>query len=655
LIRSRRVGGGECRPGRVAIAVIVALSLAGTTCSLGGAESPPGSTGPALAGGTLHLALRAKYQDLEDDTTLDPAAPYDPSYRIGPEILRCCLVRTLLSYSGLPTERGGTELRPDLASAMPKLSQDRLTWTFRLRRGLHYAPPLDEVEITAADIVRGIERTATVGVSDGTYSSYYSVIQGYDAFARGETDSIPGLEVVDDHTLGVHLTEVTNDLGYRMALPGSAPIPPSPRDPDAPYGAADGHGKGYGPYLIASGPYMIQGADRLAPWKPAADQPRSAGLTRRSLTLVRNPSWDRSTDHIHGAYVDRIEFRTMSQGEAERELDQGAIDTIFSASSVKQIDRYRADPELRPLVASGTFDSFVGYTAMNLAMPPFDDLHVRRAVNLAYEADRWLRVANRHYSSGLGFGPLGHVAPDATEDDLLRGQRRYPFDPAAARAEMARSRYDRNGDGICDDPACKDVFALETDSGFEKFADRVWVDDLKAIGITLDIRRVADYNKYTEMSLDPTARVALNLGGFSIADYPNASNLFATLFTSEGVRGTFNQPSPDSNPFLLNNPNGNESLVGVGPRDLKRWGYPVATVPNVDAEIDECLSLIGFEQTRCWAELDQLLMTQIVPWVPQCTLEYGWIRSERLVRFPIDQALTGWPALDQIAIAPGSD
>jgi ABC-type transport system substrate-binding protein len=523
---------------------------------------------------------------------------------------------------------------------MPELSRDRLTWTFRLKEGLRYAPPLDDVEIRAGDIVRGIERTARLDRSwGGTYSTYYSVIQGYDPFARGETDSIPGLEVVGDHTLAVHLTEVTNDLGYRMALPGSAPIPASPRDPNAPYGVADGHDKGYGPYLIASGPYMIQGADLLEPWKLPVAQPRSGGFTQRSLTMVRNPSWNRSTDELRGAYVDRIEFRTMAQGEAERELDQGMIDQIFSGSSPKQVERYLADPELAPQVTIETNDSFVGYAAMNLAMPPFDDVHVRRAVNLAYEADRWIRVTKRH-EEGWVAGPLGHLAPDATEDDLLRDERLYPFNREAAKEEMARSRYDRNRDGICDDPACKDVFALETNIGFEKFADRVWVGDLKAIGITLNIRRAA-FHRYTEMAKDPTARIPLDLGAAWTADYPNASNLFANLFTSEGVGGGLYW-------------GGNESLVGADPNDLKRWGYRITAVPNVDAEIDACLSFIGFAQTRCWAELDQLVMTRVVPWVPQTGAAFASIRSKRLVRFPIDQALTGWPALDQIAIAPGS-
>ncbi|MGA9162534.1 MAG: ABC transporter substrate-binding protein, partial [Actinomycetota bacterium] len=225
----------------------MALAFAGTACFLGGADKPAGPTRPALAGGTLRLAL-IKPTSLDDPAILDPARPYDPAFRIDPEILRCCLLRTLLSYSGHPTEEGGTELHPDLATAMPQVSRDQLTWTFRLKSGIHYAPPLETTTIEAADVVRAVERTATAKVSDGSYSTYYSVIQGYDAFARGQTNTISGLEIVDEHTLAVHLTEVTNDFGYRVALPGSAPIPAIPGDATAPLGVADGHDEGYGPY-----------------------------------------------------------------------------------------------------------------------------------------------------------------------------------------------------------------------------------------------------------------------------------------------------------------------------------------------------------------------------------------------------------------------
>ena len=62
-----------------------------------------------------------------------------------------------------PRTREGAELRPDLATGIPEVSSDGLRWTFRLRRGLLYAPPFEETEIIAADLVRALERAARVG------------------------------------------------------------------------------------------------------------------------------------------------------------------------------------------------------------------------------------------------------------------------------------------------------------------------------------------------------------------------------------------------------------------------------------------------------------------------------------------------------------
>src|SRR5262249_47557882 len=62
------------------------------------------------------------------------------------------------SYNGQSTRGGGTLLRPDLATRLPDVSADGLTWTFHLGPGLHYAPPLQTTEITSADFVRSVER-----------------------------------------------------------------------------------------------------------------------------------------------------------------------------------------------------------------------------------------------------------------------------------------------------------------------------------------------------------------------------------------------------------------------------------------------------------------------------------------------------------------
>ena len=51
-----------------------------------------------------------------------------------------------------------------------------------------------------------------------------------------QANAISGLIARDRHTLVVRLTRPTGDLGYRLAMPAVAPIPPD---------AADGHPFGY--------------------------------------------------------------------------------------------------------------------------------------------------------------------------------------------------------------------------------------------------------------------------------------------------------------------------------------------------------------------------------------------------------------------------
>ena len=58
-------------------------------------------------------------------------------------------------------------LKPDLAADLPAVSDDGLTYTFTLKPGIHYAPPLQDVEVTAQDFIRALEREADPKASVG--------------------------------------------------------------------------------------------------------------------------------------------------------------------------------------------------------------------------------------------------------------------------------------------------------------------------------------------------------------------------------------------------------------------------------------------------------------------------------------------------------
>jgi hypothetical protein len=77
-------------------------------------------------------------------------------------------------------------------------------------------------------------------------------------------------------------------------------------------------------------------------------------------------------------------------------------------------------------------------------------------------------------------------------------------------------------------------------------------------------------------------------------------------------------------------------------------------VPSIDAKFRQCVPLVGQAQFQCWAELDQLLMEQVVPAVP--LVFEGYVRpvSARVASYSFDQSVA-LPALDQIALKPGSD
>ena len=283
--------GGVAGAGRDAI-IAAACSDSGTP-----ENSPSGSTGGGAeiqAGGTLNLAQ-----------TSDVSAAFDPQkeyYQLSFEYFKCCLVRMLLSTKEVPVEDGGSELQPDLAADLPTVSDDGLTYTFTIKPGIMYAPPLQDVEVTAQDFIRAIEREADPKANSGGYPFYYSTIEGFDDYGAGKADTISGMSAPDDHTLVVKISEPAGDLPWRFAMPATAPIPPNPSDPSAVLGVADGHTTNYGRFLVSTGPYMFEGSEALDFSVPAKDQePVSGYIPGRSIVLVRNPSYD-------PAYADAYTF-----------------------------------------------------------------------------------------------------------------------------------------------------------------------------------------------------------------------------------------------------------------------------------------------------------------------------------------------------------
>jgi ABC-type transport system substrate-binding protein len=300
------------------------------------------------------------------------------------------------------------------------------------------------------------------------------------------------------------------------------------------------------------------------------------------------------------------------------------------------VERYQADPELKPRLLLYPQD-WLFFAAMNLAQPPFDDVHVRRAANLAVD-----KAAIRDLYVPVGARIATHFGLDSHEGNLLVDYDPYATpghsgDLAAARAEMAASRYDADGDGRCDRPECSGIRAVGIEVGpGGPLPDEVMElvrRDLEPLGLELLVDRAPPEEAFPALA-QHAERYGIVLNTGWAKDFPNGSGWFT---------GALDSDEPHANP----------SLVGLDPDQLAEWGYPVTSVPSVDDELAECLRLVGGAQTQCWAALDQLVMEQIVPLIPYVSPHETRIVSTRAASISIDQ-LTLLPSLDRIALEPGS-
>jgi peptide/nickel transport system substrate-binding protein len=429
--------------------LVVAQLVTACTATPSGSPAASGSTSSSATpiaiprGGTLRVLMpveRAPRFSVLRAVPPNPAV-LDPQKEFldGFLLLRCCLARTLLSHNGLNSEEGGARLRPDLASALPDIGSDGVTWTFHLKEGIHYGPPLGDGEITAQDFVRAFHRLFTPAVIDvGPF--LFGDIEGAADYAAGKAASISGLEVPDPHTLVIRLTRPAGDLGARLAMSLVSPLPPNPSNPTAPFGVAQGHDDGYGRFLVSTGPYMVEGSEKLDfSLAPDAQKPASGVVLGKSIVLVRNPNWDPSSDDLRVGYVDRIELSIGGSIDAAlASFDAGNVDVVWNHNAApvytpEQIGPYLAG-QRNGRVVIDDYDASRGLF-LNVAIAPFDDVHVRKAANFAVNKARLVELTGGPAAAEVA----GHLVTDSLLDNLLVDYDPYATPGSAGDLEAAKA------------------------------------------------------------------------------------------------------------------------------------------------------------------------------------------------------------------------
>ena len=613
--------GSRRRLGLVGFALTVALVAA--ACGGGGGGGKGTSATQAQRGGVFRTAL----DDFGLTGGFDPTGEY---VSIAFNSFHA-LLRTLMATRF----NGGTEgnkLYPDLAAGMPTISSDGLTYAFKLRSNSKFGPPLGRA-ITSRDIEYAFERINTAPLV-AQYGSYYcGVIKGMDCAAKS-VQRVTGIETPDDSTIVFHLEQPTGDFLYRLAMPATAPIPQE-------VGKCFTKAGDYGRFVISSGPYTIKGSEKLNTSSCSAMKPISGFDPSKKLIMVRNPNYNQSTDDLRSNNVDGIEITVDTNvNDIFNRVESGALDASYVNQPPKTIlARYLTDPGKKKLLHADSSDQ-TWYITMNLGVPPFDDIHVRKAVNLVLDKAAILQA--------WGGAVWGQIATHIMPPTVLSNQLTQSYDPygsggfhgdlAKAQAEMKQSRYDTDKDGVCDAAQCKNLVIVTRNVAPFTDMEPVVSNSLAKLGIEVKPRELATSAAYQTIQTVRN-KIPIAMHPSWIKDYADPFTFAYVLFAGKAINPTGNV---------------NYSLVGMTQKQASDFGvqYPPETIPSVDTDVASCEKLAGNDpaRTTCWVNLDKKLMEQVVPWVPYLWSNNITIVTPTVTRYVYDQS-SSYISLTQIAVS----
>jgi peptide/nickel transport system substrate-binding protein len=257
----------------------------------------------------------------------------------------------LLSYDKVGGPSGAT-LVPDLASALPEMSTDRLTYRFPLRQGISYSTG---EPVRPEDFRYAVERLFAMGADA---AGGFKAIDGAKAcIAEPSTCDLSGSIVADAEAVTFHLVRPDPELLYKLALPVTYPVPVETPAED----------QGLEP-VPATGPYMIAEA--------GAD----------GVELVRNPEYREWSGAAQpDGFVDAISWRFgQDAANAFDRLSAGELDWMTDVPQPEDLASLQAEHPDQVVPSPNAITDWIGF---NTLTPPFDDPRVRQA--LSYAIDRY--------------------------------------------------------------------------------------------------------------------------------------------------------------------------------------------------------------------------------------------------------------------------
>ena len=538
----------------------VAVMFAALLVLAGCGSSKKSSSQSASQGGTLTMLTNG---DVDDK--LDPGYSY---YQLD-FIYTNSTQRAVLGNKPDDT----TKASPDFAASYPTVSKDGKTVTVKLRSGVKFSPPVNR-EATSKDVKYAIERDFLPQVGNGYAGAYWSDIQGVKAYTDGKAKEITGLQTPDPHTLVVKLDRPTAAVVIAaMSLPGAAPVPKE-------YAQKFDKGKQstYGQHVVGTGPYMVQNdpkTGKITGYKPG-----------QSITFVRNPNWDKSTDY-RPAYLDKFIFDEGNDPTVGNRKIIGGSHLVGNPTDLSPPPAFlKQNQSKKENVIPGAFAGRVRSIAFNTTKKPFDDPNVRKAVGAALDR----RAMGLAFGGEIGGAVATHIlTPGEVGFDEAGGLNGPGYDwlknpsgdPDLAASYMKKAGF---SNGKYSGP---EITMVADNSTNQKAAAERVLAALQSVGFKVNFRPVTRDTMYSKFCSVPKTQPEVCPSVGWLKDFADPQSMLDPTFNGKNIVSTNNSNWPQLNDPKIN-----------------------AAITKAEVLSDPA------ERAKAWAEIDKMVTgtAGVIPW-----------------------------------------
>jgi len=507
--------------------------------------SLPVWAGPALAVGNPDKVLRIPMEATDDGFDSVRSSNYYSG------VVLDAIGEALLTYDYLARP---VRLVPQVAEALPEISDEGKTYTFRIRPGIYFAPDPAfkgrKRELTAADFVYTFKRFLDPKLRSQWRYMYDGKIIGLNELSKAAEKTgrfdydkpIEGLQAPDRYTLRIRLTRQDFNFAYILAMSAAIPIARE---------VAEAYGERLAEHPVGTNAYML------------TEYHRGHRLVLEANPNYRGFVWDfaaNSGDAVdqdivakmqgkHMPQIGRVEISVIEEQQSKllAFLD-GQIDYVDRLDSVAESwrvgDDLKAELKARGIRRLSATEPEITYTIFNFRDPVVggfakEKIALRRALIMAYDIEAEIKVARK----GLAIGnqmpiPRGIVGYNPAYRTV------NPYNPEAANKLLDKFGYRRGADGWRRNPDGSPLVVTLTSEPESRYRDLddVWLKSTERIGIKLEVKK----QNFAE-NLKAAKECHLQMWGSAwSADYPDGDNFLSMLYgpnAGQSNNGCYDSPT----------------------------------------------------------------------------------------------------------------